>query len=427
MATGKTASSLLALSGCQRILVVCPIAVASSWRKQVGIWDESRKAILAVSGSGKQRAAAIAVAGDEERCVVVVNYDSVWRSTVSTAVSSVQWDAIVLDESHRIKGPNSKSAKSLRKLAASQPAAKRLCLTGTPTPQNPLDWWSQFAFLDEGILGSSFRSFRARIATVHPRYPGWVTGFKQDAIADLTRRIDPHVHRVTAEQVLSLPEAIHTQIDVELSPKARRFYEELEEEMVSFLDDGRAVTAANRLSVIGRLQCATSGFARPGDDAAFTLIDGSPAKRLALADWLQDFPRAEPLVIFVRYHIDIDEITSLCREFGRSVSELSGRCNQLQQWQDGETEVLVVQQQSGGCGIDLTRASHVVYYSLSHSLGDYEQSLARVRRPGQAAKTCKYFHLVATGTVDEDIYSALRGKKDVVESVLTRLTRRVPA
>jgi SNF2 family DNA or RNA helicase len=427
MATGKTASTLLALSGCRRILVVCPLAVATSWRKQVGIWDHARRAVLAVEGAGPKRAAAIKSAANDGRCVVVVNYDCVWRPAVFAAVSAVQWDAIVLDESHRIKGPNAKASKALRRLAASQPMAKRLCLTGTPTPHSPLDWWSQFAFLDEGILGTSFRSFRSRIANVHPRYPGWVTGFKPDAIADLTRRIDQHVHRVTAEDVLSLPEAIHVQIDVELSPKTRKFYDRLEEDMVAFLDSGEAVTAANRLSAVGRLQCATSGFARPADEAQFILIDGAPAKRVALAEWLEDFPKAEPLVVFVRFHVDLDEVSSLCRELGRSVSELSGRANELQRWQDGETEVLVVQQQSGGCGIDLTRASHVVYYSLSHSLGDYEQSLARVRRPGQAATTCKYFHFVATGTVDEDIYSALQEKKDVVESVLTRLTRRVPA
>jgi SNF2 family DNA or RNA helicase len=86
--------------------------------------------------------------------------------------------------------------------------------------------------------------------------------------------------------------------------------------------------------------------------------------------------------------------------------------------------VIVIQQQSGGAGIDCTRASHCCYYGISHSLGDYEQSLARLRRPGQT-KTCRYYHFVVKNTVEETIYEALQNKRDVVEEVLSRLTRRV--
>ena len=96
---------------------------------------------------------------------------------------------------------------------------------------------------------------------------------------------------------------------------------------------------------------------------------------------------------------------------------------QLEQWQSGQTDVVIVQQQAGGLGIDLTRSSVAVYYSISHSLGDYEQSLARLHRPGQ--KHCvRYFHLVAIDTIDEAVYEALEDKRDVVESILARLTRR---
>ena len=67
---------------------------------------------------------------------------------------------------------------------------------------------------------------------------------------------------------------------------------------------------------------------------------------------------------------------------GRTSSELSGRVNTLPEWQEGKTDVIAVQIQAGGVGIDLTRASYCVYYSVGFSLGDYEQSLARVHRPG---------------------------------------------
>lgn len=425
MGCGKTGSTYAALREKRLILVCCPIAVGPAWAKQGGLFDPSRKVVVVVSGSSASRAKKIREAVESgDRVAIIINYDAVWRSEVAKVVLAADWDAIVLDEAHRIKSPSSKVSKWIAKLAASKPNAKRICLSGTPTPQNPLDWWSQFRFLNPEILGGSHTAFRARIANIHPRFPGWVTGFKPEALHALRQRIDEHIHRVTSEEVLSLPDAIHETIEVEISGVTREFYDRLETEMIAFVGpDADAVTAANRMVVVGRLQAATSGFTRIDGEDEFTLIDGSPAKAERLRDWLTDFPAREPLVAFVRYIKDVDHVKQLVIDSGRTVSELSGRRKELEAWQAGETDVIVVQQQAGGCGVDLTRACYCVYFSLSHSLGDYEQSLARLRRPGQS-KCCRYYHLVAKDTVDETIYRALRDKRDVVESVLARLTKR---
>jgi len=82
--------------------------------------------------------------------------------------------------------------------------------------------------------------------------------------------------------------------------------------------------------------------------------------------------------------------------------------------------VLAVQIQAGGIGVNLTRARYSVFYSLGYSLGDYEQALARVHRPGQTRK-CTHVHLISKGTVDEHVYKALQDKADVVEYILRKL------
>lgn len=427
MGCGKTRTCLMACKDKRLTLVVCPIAVGPAWAKQVSLFDADRLCVVVVEGPAAKRAQSIRDAvASRKRVIVVVNYDAVWRGEVGKAVQSFKWDAIVLDEAHRIKSPTGKSSKWLAKLAEQNPQALRVCMSGTPTPQDPLDWFAQFRFLDPAVLGKSFPAFRSRIANVHPRYPGWVTGFREDALVSLKERIDPHIHRVTADEVLDLPDAIHQTISVALSPKSRAFYDRLEDDMIARIDVDKAVTAANRMVVVNRLHLAASGFARVDGDDFFTPIDGIPAKRLAFREFLADFPKAEPLVVFVKFIEDLKEVEAECRRSGRSVSVLCGEKKQLAQWQAAETEVIVVQQQAGGSGVDLTRACYCVYYSLSHSLGDYEQSLARLRRPGQQ-KCCRYYHIVASGTVDETIYEALREKKDVVDSVLLRLTRRVEA
>jgi SNF2 family DNA or RNA helicase len=421
MGTGKSRAALLGLEHQAIVLIVCPIAVAPAWVKQIGLWDPTRVAVnLVECGSTAKRAEklkSLKISG-RQRTAVIVNYDSAWRGELGKVLDRIPWSAILLDESHRIKSPSGRASRWLARLAALHPNAKRVCMTGTPTPHSPLDWWSQFRFLDPSILGSSYTAYRSRIAVTHPQYPGWVKGFKSDALEALSRRIDPYVYRIRAEDVITLPEAIHTEIEITLPPKAREFYDSLERDMIAILEEsGEAVTAANKLSLVLRLQQVTSGH--PQGIALYG--EGKSPKELALADIVQDLD--EPLVVFCKFRQDIDAVSEVLRRSGKTVSELSGRKKSLEAWQNGETDSLVVQQQAGGVGIDLTRACVAIYYSLSHSLGDYLQSLARLRRPGQT-RTCRFLHLVASDTVDEAIYAAIERKADIVEEVFSRLQTR---
>ena len=419
MGIGKSATAIDALRSARRILIVCPIAVGAAWMKQLGMWDSGRKACLAVDGSTAKRAERLSeLSGD---FVVIANYDGVWRGKLGEAVQAIEWDAIVLDEAHRIKSPSGRASRWLARLGQQHPGAKRLCMSGTPTPHSPLDWWAQMRFLDPTILGGSYTGFRSRIANTHPRFPGFVTSYKPQAIEAMTQRMNEHVYRADTDEVLTLPECIHIDIPVTLSNKTRKYYDALETEMTAVLEDtGGTVTAANQLVVITRLQQATSGYATTDDGESVRI--GSE-KIEAFQDWLQDLPEREPIVVFCKFRADIAAVCDSVSKLKRTYSVLMGGKNQLAQWQEGATTCLVVQVQAGGCGIDATRACYAAYYSQTHSLGDYEQSVARLRRPGQT-RPCRFAHFVTDGTIDRDIYDALQNKRDVVDSVLSRLTRR---
>jgi hypothetical protein len=84
-----------------------------------------------------------------------------------------------------------------------------------------------------------------------------------------------------------------------------------------------------------------------------------------------------------------------------------------------DVDIVAVQIQSGGEGIDLTRAHYGIYYSLGYSLKDFLQSRRRLVRPGQEHPVL-FTHLVCANTVDEDVYEALDAREKVVEFVLQR-------
>lgn len=406
----------------KRVLILCPKSVITVWPKEFAKHaGHDRWAVLPLNkGTIAQRldqAEAFLhlqeVKGNQ--AIIVMNYEAVWRSPFdSWVLNFANFDLVVCDESHRIKSPGSAISKYMAKLADKVPY--RLCLTGTPMPQGPMDLYGQYRFLDKGIFGTSFTKFRARYAQLVPlgdtgAYK--IVGYQNED--ELHEKFYSIAFRADRD-VLDLPEAIHNIREVDLEPKTMKIYKDLERDFYAWIDEGKEVTVSNALAKILRLQQVTSGHI-PSDDGDIVTVGNEKAE--ALGELFEDIPAEEPIVVFCRFRHDLDAIIQTAQKVGRTACELSGRCNQLAEWQQGKFNVIAVQIQAGGVGVDLTRACYCIYYSVGHSLGDYEQSLARTHRPGQK-RTVFYYQLIASGTIDEKVYKSLQQKKDIVEAILNR-------
>jgi len=318
---------------------------------------------------------------------------------------------VILDEAHRIKAASGKASlffKRLRKFAA-----YRLALTGTPLPHGPMDIYAQFRFLDITIFGPSFSAFRTKYAVMGGYHNKQITGFQR--LDELERLMSRITFRVGSE-VLDLPPATHVTYHCDLCVEARRVYKDLEEDFVAEVRDG-IVTAANALVKLTRLQQVANGVVKTDNGIEHRIDD---AKRKLLADTLEDMGKDGPVVVFCRYHLDLDAVHEACQAVGFESLELSGRRDELARWQNGAGQVLAVQISAGGVGVDLTRARFSVYYSLGFSLGDYDQSLARIHRPGQT-RPVEHIHLVARNTVDVKIMRALERRAEIVGAILAEI------
>jgi len=92
--------------------------------------------------------------------VVLTNYEAVLsdeqRFELFLRTRSV---AIIIDESTKIKNPDSALTKAF--ISLSNGFVKRVIMTGTPVANRPFDIWSQIFFLDHGkALGNSFVDFK---------------------------------------------------------------------------------------------------------------------------------------------------------------------------------------------------------------------------------------------------------------------------
>lgn len=429
MGTGKSRAVVVACMDDDFVVIICPLAVGPAWLKQFGLWDADRVVYAAFDGTTQRRMKAVQAAINDvgRRRALVVNYDWFWRDEpmksllMAAASECTRPKAIVADESHRVKTPSSRASRALHRLARAMRRAKRIALTGTPMPLGPQDVYGQARFVDETVFGTSHRSFLSQFFHTDPVYPSRVTGTKN--VERFQSLLGSIMYRCRADDVLDLPDAMHQRITVTLPPAVAAIYRQVEREVMLEIQSG-VVNLTNGMTKLLRLQQATSSYL--GTDAGERSLEEVPAKVRAIEEWLGDLEPTEPVAIFVRFRHDLDQIKKMCERVGRRYAELSGRQKTLAEWQRGDLDTIAVQIQAGGVGVDLTRCGdrpcrYVAYMSVSFSLGDYEQSLARVRRPGQTSSFVRYYHIVVKDSIDEAIYGAIHKKADVVAAVLAAL------
>lgn len=416
MGTGKTyvTVALCKNRGFKRILVVCPKSVMPVWEKEFQKHTTGFKTVILDTGTTERKTRSMQQFYKsnfkETPLVTIVNYETVWREPLGDyLLQDANLDFCVLDESHKIKSASGRASKYCEKLSRS--VRYKICLTGTPMPHSPLDIYGQFRFLEPGIFGLSFVRFRANYAILGQ--------FKQPLnfvnLEDMNKRF--HLITYKAEQnVLDLPEAVDMERFCELEPETRKAYDMLEKELYTQIK-AEEITVQNALVKFLRLQQIACGHVKTDDG---NIIETGTEKAAVLEEILDDIDKNEKIVVFCKFIADLDLIKTVASKAGRAPVELSGRINNLKQFQDGDADLIAVQIQAGGVGIDLTMARYCIYYSIGFSNGDYLQSRARVHRPGQT-RPVTYLHIKAKKTVDEKVYKALEKKGDIVRLIMDEI------
>lgn len=436
MGYGKTRTAVGVFMNRGRLaLILCPKSVVPIWpqefEKHIAL---SKGASLVEDGivviplnkgtiSKKVDLAKLAILGFErhkyKKLALVINYESAWRPEFAEwAINNAGFDTVIFDEAHKIKGAGSKISLFCSRL--SDAVKYKIALAGTPMPHSPLDIYGIYRALDKSIFGTNFAWFKKiycitkEIEVKNPKTGEIIkapvtVGFK--AMRQMREKIS-QIAMFILDNLIELPPVQDIKIPIEISSSAMRIIKDLEKGYFSELKDGR-ITAGNILVKLLRMQQVTSGYVKTDEGH---MVEVDTGKREALEDLIVGID--EPIVVFAKFASDLANVARVCENLKVEYRELSGRVNQLAEWQEGKAQVIGVNIQCGGAGIDLTRARYCIYYSICSSLGDYEQSRARVHRPGQE-RPVTYYHLVAEGTVaDSRVYDALQDHKDVIMALM---------
>lgn len=424
MGMGKTVSSLTAiddlllLGEATKVLVIAPKRVAEdTWSTEVEKWDHLKNLrISIILGTPKQRMDAV----NKDADIYVINRENVeW--IVSNYFKTWKWDTCIIDELSSFKSSKAKRFRALKKV---RPYFKRIIgLTGTPAPNSLIDLWPQIYLLDGGErLGKTITGYKERYFTPGDRNQFVVFNYKlrEGAEEAIHNKISDICVSMKADDYLDMPERIDNIVKVNLPKKVLKEYEELEKELIIQLND-EDISASNSAVLTGKLLQMCNGAIYA--DETKEVINIHDEKLNALMDIIEA-ANGKPILIFYSFKHDLIRIKEYLKKNKINGQELGGP-EDIKKWNNGEIPVLLLHPASAGHGLNLQYGGNIiVWFGLTWSLELYQQACARLYRQGQKESVVIH-HIIAKGTVDEDVMKALQGKESNQNLLLEAVKARI--
>lgn len=328
--------------------------------------------------------------GERFNVVGVINYELTWRRKELSQLTDF---TLMLDESSLIQNEQAKRSKFILKKL--QPA-NVILLSGTPTGGKYENLWSQMSLLGWKISKDTY--WNMFIETHYEDYGGFphkvVDGYKN--VDRLKRKMrDYGCHFLKTDEVMDLPDQIFTTVRVSASKEYKKFRKD------------RVVTV--------------KGTELVGDNTLTAMLYERQLCGQYNTDKLEAFKdlvesTEDRLIVFYNFTAELDQLRLIANDLNRPHGAVNGQTKNLAPYESANNSITFIQYQAGAMGLNLQKANKIIYFTPPLSSELYEQSKKRIHRISQD-RTCYYYNLTVTGSIEERIYKTLAMRKDYTEAL----------
>lgn len=415
MGLGKTiqaigvAELLAQLADIRRVLIVCPASLKSQWRNEIARF--SGRTTQIVLGNGAERMEQYS----SNEFFTICNYEQVLRDV--TAIETVAWDMIILDEGQRIKNWESKTSNIIRMLDS----PFRLVLSGTPLENRLGELYTVTKFVDDELLGPAYQFFNQH-HVVDDR--GKTQGYRR--LDELRRKMSGVLLRRTRAEIADqLPErtdevvrieGTQEQIDIQNANVAR----------AAQIAAKKFMTEMDRLVL---MSCLTN--ARMACDSTY-LLDQEQKEYSSKLERLSELLGAligdptRKIVLFSEWRRMLDRIETRIETLGADYVRLDGQVPQkkraelIAKFQNDPGCRIICMTNAGSTGLNLQAANTVINVDLPWNPAVLEQRIARAYRMGQK-NSVHIYKLVTVSpgtdeTIEERLLDTLAAKQDLADA-----------
>lgn len=296
-------------------------------------------------------------------------------------------------------------------------------LTGTPASNGYLDLFGQYLAVDGGErLGEYITHYKDSYFTSD--YMGWSYVPTDLGKEWIEKKISGMTKKMDAKDYLDMPAVKYINIMVDLPPKARKAYEEVEADMFTKLDNGTELEVFSKSSISNKcLQFCNGSPYLPESTEYEALHD---VKLDALEDVLEE-AAGQPVLCSYTYKSDAERIMTKFKKYKPvNLTAIASKDTEkvINKWNAGGIKLLIGHPLSMGHGIDGLQdsGSIVVWFGLNWSLELYLQLNGRIDRQGQTHPV-SIIRILCKDTVDLAVADALARKTDDQEGLKAALQR----
>ncbi len=322
--------------------------------------------------------------------------------------------AIIIDESTKIKNPESKLTCAFFELSTLFKI--RVIMTGTPVANRPYDIWTQVYFLDHGnILGTDFEEFKTTCDLSNDLETNGSrrNSFESEVSSIYNKIRDFSVRETKNSGIITLPEKVYHDVYAKFEEVQKSMYEQVRTEMQIELTRGDVSILDESTDTIKRLLRLVQITSNPQlIDETYSL---SSSKEILLDDLIkQIIGREEKVIVWSIFTGNIDRFCKKYKELNSvkitgkmSVEE---RNRSVKAFKEGDAKVLFATPQSAKEGLTLTVANNAIFYDRGFNLDDYLQAQDRIHRISQQ-KDCNIYNLMVEDSIDIWVDHLLKAKQ----------------
>lgn len=412
-----------------RTLIICTKNGIDVWRRHLRAFGITDNRVLAIDPKNRAPFEKELANGAKKYDYYICHWDVLAKLEDINRPKHIIWDHVIADEAQLAKNRTSARTRELKKIKCHVKTA----LSGTPADDKPQDLWSILNWLYPKLYSSYWKFFNKYIEWND--YSGFrtITGVKN--IDQLQSEIEPFYMRRTLHDVRDdMPEKIPTTIEVSLSAKQRKMYEEMQEFHIARLgEDEDELVAPIAIAVLQRLQQMALGTVEldwtefdEGRALGPTVNICEPSSKLDAVFDIIEINEEESFVVFTNFKDVANMVEARCKARKIPVSKITGditkselRDQAVSDFQAGKTRVFVGTIGAAGTTITLNRAHTAIFVDRNWNPSKNEQAEDRIFRIDNDRDPIQIIDIVARDTVDESRNEKIGKKASWLKEMLT--------
>lgn len=414
LGTGKTLSALWACDflminkKVKKVLISSPLStIKSVWGNEIFFNFNNRKYAIA-HGRRSDRELAIKSKAD----FVIINHDGL--VTMEHELCREKFDVFIIDELTAFKNHKTDRTKSAIHIANSCKAVWGM--TAEPTPNSPIEAFGQAKVVNPSnpFLPPLFSKYRDM---VEDKITSFITMPKEGADKIVHKILQPSI-RFVRDECIDIPPCQYIDLEIPLTDDQKKAYDSMHKQLIVEYEGG-LITASNAAVKAMKLTQIGCGWVK--DDEGNVKELDSKSRLDELWEIYLNTHKGK-LVIFSAFRASVEGVTAFFKSKKIKADYIHGSVSQNQratfidQFQNGDLNVLVIQPQSTSHGVTLTAADTVVWHSLVPSGEIYRQANGRITRIGQSRKQT-IIHMIGC-RAEKHILNILKNKGRMSDETL---------